>query len=59
VFKVYDQDNNKVIDRTEISIVLKGILKLMDVKDVDFDAIMENVMDSLDSNHDTKISRVK
>jgi Ca2+-binding EF-hand superfamily protein len=57
VFKVYDRDNNKVLDRTEIATVLKGMLRLMNVQNADFNAIMENIMESLDINHDTKISK--
>ena len=59
VFKVYDHDNNKVIDRNEIASVLKGMFRLMGVRkeNVDFEKCLENIMDSLDVNHDTKISK--
>ena len=59
VFKVYDQDDNKVIDRDEVARVLQGMFKLIGIQsdDVNFEKCIENIMDSLDVNHDSKISK--
>ena len=59
VFTMYDQDNNKVIDRNEIALVLKGMFMLIGVQqeNVNFERCLENIMDSLDVNRDSKISK--
>lgn len=60
-FNVYDQDNNKVLDESEIRIVLKAMFILLNIntENVDLDTCLENIMKSLDGNHDTKISKAE
>ena len=57
-FYVYDEDNNKVLDESEIRDVLKAMFILLNVNshNVDLDSCMENIMKSLDVNRDRKIS---
>jgi len=59
VFELYDLDNNKILDESEIRQVIKIMFKLLCVKEenVNFERCMENVMNSLDNNHDTKITK--
>ncbi len=59
VFELYDLDNNKILDENEIRQVIKIMFKLLGVKkeNVNFEKCMENVMNSLDNNHDTKITK--
>ena len=59
VFDVYDVDNNKVIDEQEIRHVLKSMFTLLgvDEKTTDFERCIQNIMNSLDENRDTKISK--
>jgi Ca2+-binding EF-hand superfamily protein len=58
-FAVYDQDNNKVLEENEIRLVLKAMFKLLNVDEstVNFEKCLENIMNSLDENKDSKISK--
>jgi Ca2+-binding EF-hand superfamily protein len=57
-FNVYDEDNNKVLDESEIRLVMKAMFLLLSINsgNVDFEACMKNIMNSLDVNRDKKIS---
>ena len=59
VFELYDLDNNKVLDEHEIRQVIKIMFKLLgvDQHNIDFDRCIENIMNSLDVNHDTKVTK--
>jgi Ca2+-binding EF-hand superfamily protein len=61
VFQIYDRDNNKVIDQSEIKLVLKSMFKLLNVNqnNVDFERCLKNIMSSLDVNKDSKISKAE
>ena len=54
-----DLDNNKVLDEYEIRSGLKQMFKLLGVTEtsVNLERCLENIMNTLDSNKDSKISR--
>ena len=59
VFELYDLDNNKILDESEIRQVIKIMFNLLGVQEqnVDFERCIGNIMYSLDVNHDTKITK--
>ena len=59
VFDLYDLDNNKVLDESEIRYAIHIMFKLLGVKEanVNFERCLANIMSSLDANNDKKITK--
>ena len=59
VFQIYDVDDNKVIDESEIRLVLKAMFRLLNIDEnnVNFDKCVANILEILDQNKDSKISK--
>jgi Ca2+-binding EF-hand superfamily protein len=57
-FSVYDKNNDKVLNQNEIRLVLQSMFKLLNVDEsaVSIETCMDNIMASLDINHDKLIS---
>ena len=59
IFDVYDNDHNKFLDENEIRLVVRAMFKLLKVDEAhcNFERCIENIMNSLDVNHDRKITK--